>query len=49
LQGALVGFSYHLREHVQLGAGYNFTDFNDDLVRLSFRAHGPFINVLGKW
>jgi hypothetical protein len=47
--GALAGFSYHLREHVQFGAGYNFTSFNDDLTRLNFRSHGPFINILGKW
>ena len=49
LQGALAGFSYHLRDHVQLGAGFNFTDYNDDLVHLSYRAYGPFIDVHGKW
>ena len=49
LQGALVGFSYHLRDSVQLGAGFNFTDFNDDLVHLNFRAYGPFIDIHGKW
>jgi hypothetical protein len=44
--GALAGIYRHLNRHVKLGAGYNFTDFSDDLTDLSFRSRGPFVNVL---
>ena len=47
--GGLAGFSYHLGPDVQLGAGFNFTDYNDDLVHLNYRAYGPFVDVHGKW
>jgi hypothetical protein len=33
-------------KHVKLGAGYNFTDFSDDLTDLSYRSRGPFINIM---
>jgi uncharacterized repeat protein (TIGR01451 family) len=49
LSGWLIGGSVTVQKHVELGAGFNFTDFNDDLVRLSYRAYGPFIQVVGKW
>jgi hypothetical protein len=32
---------------MKLGAGYNFTDFSDDLTDLSYRSRGPFLNILG--
>ncbi|MDO9225556.1 MAG: hypothetical protein Q8M09_08550 [Pseudomonadota bacterium] len=32
----------------KLGAGYNFTDFSDDLTDVSYRSHGWFINLIGK-
>jgi len=44
--GVLAALYRHLNEHVKLGAGYNFTDFSDDLTDLSFRSRGPFVNVL---
>lgn len=44
--GALVGIYRHIGEHGKLGAGYNFTDFSDDLTDLSYRSRGFFINGL---
>ena len=45
--GALLGVYRYLGKHVKLGAGYNFTDFSDDLTDLSYDDHGAFINVIG--
>lgn len=46
--GALVGVYKHLNKHMKLGAGYNFTDFSDDLTDVSYRSRGWFINLIGK-
>ena len=45
--GALVGVYRHLNKHVKLGGGYNFTHYSDDLIDLSYRSHGWFINLIG--
>ncbi len=45
--GALVAIYRYLGKYVKLGAGYNFTDFSDDLTDLSYRHQGAFINVVG--
>ena len=45
--GALVVISRHLNEHFKVGAGYNFTDFSDDLTDLSFDHRGVFLNLTG--
>ncbi len=45
--GALLGIYRYLGEHVKLGAGYNFTEFSEDLTDLSFDHQGVFINVVG--
>jgi flagellar motor protein MotB len=45
--GALVVVSRSLNEHFKVGAGYNFTDFSDDLTDLSFDHRGVFINMTG--
>ena len=45
--GALVAFYRYFGEHLKLGAGYNFTDFSDDLTDLSYRHQGVFINLVG--
>ncbi|MDF1526735.1 MAG: isopeptide-forming domain-containing fimbrial protein [bacterium] len=47
--GALVGIYRHLGEHIKLGAGYNFSDFSDDLTQLDYRHQGAFINLVGKY
>ena len=46
--GALVGIDYHLGGNLKLGAGFNFTRFNDDLVNFNFNSYGWFINIVGK-
>jgi hypothetical protein len=45
--GALVAVYRYIGNHVKLGAGYNFTDFSDDLTNLDFNHHGLFINLIG--
>jgi len=45
--GALLGIYRYIGEHVKAGAGYNFTDFSEDLTDLSFTHQGVFINVVG--
>lgn len=44
--GALVAVYKHVGKHVKVGAGYNFTNYSDDLTDLSYRSRGWFINVL---
>ncbi|MCW9049098.1 MAG: flagellar motor protein MotB [Deltaproteobacteria bacterium] len=46
--GALVALYRQLGNHVKLGAGYNFSDFTDDLTQLDYRHQGFFINLIGK-
>ena len=45
--GTLVVVSRRLNEHFKVGAGYNFTDFSDDLTDLSFDHRGLFLNMTG--
>ena len=47
-QGALVELSRNLGQFIQVGCGYNFTDFSDDLTHLDYTSHGPFIRLTGK-
>jgi len=47
--GLLTAGYYHVNENFKIGAGYNFTDFSDDLADLSYRSRGVFVNVLGKF
>ena len=35
-------------EFIQVGVGYNFTNFSDDLTHLDYTAQGPFIRITGK-
>jgi flagellar motor protein MotB len=45
--GVLVGLYRQLGNHVKIGAGYNFSDFSDDLTDLRYRRQGLFINIVG--
>jgi len=45
--GALFTLSRYLGDHLKVGAGYNFTDFSDDLTDLSFDHKGFFVTVTG--
>ena len=47
--GLLTAGYYHVNENFKVGAGYNFTNFSDDLTDLSYRSRGVFVNVLGKF
>jgi hypothetical protein len=46
--GFLVAIYRHINRHFKLGAGYNFTDFSDDLTDLDYDSKGWFINLIGK-
>jgi hypothetical protein len=45
--GALAAIYRYVGKNLKVGAGYNFTDFSDDLTDLSYRHQGAFINVIG--
>ena len=45
--GALVGIYRYFGKHLKVGAGYNFTDFSDDLTDLSYDHQGAFVNIVG--
>jgi uncharacterized repeat protein (TIGR01451 family) len=47
--GVLVGVYRQVNRFVKFGAGYNFTDFSDDLTDLSYRHQGVFINLIGAY
>lgn len=46
-RGALFTFSRYMGDHLKVGAGYNFTDFSDDLTDLSFDHKGFFLTITG--
>ena len=48
-QGFLFSVNRHLNDHVSVGAGYNFTDFNDNLSRLNYHSQGWFVNLIGRY
>lgn len=48
-RGALVAAYRHLSNNIKLGAGWNFTDFSDDLTNLSYTHHGAFVNLVAKF
>jgi hypothetical protein len=45
--GALAAVYKRISKHFKVGAGYNFTDFSDDLTDLNFTHRGMFVNVVG--
>ena len=47
--GPLVCLYRHFGDHVKVGVGYNFTDFNDDLTNLNYESGGWFVNFVAKW
>lgn len=46
--GFLFGIYRELDSNIKLGAGYNFTNFSDDLTDLSYTHQGIFVNLIGK-
>ena len=47
--GFLVGVDRQIGDYLQVGAGYNFADFSDDLRILDYDQKGWFVNVVGKF
>jgi hypothetical protein len=47
--GFLVGADYQIQNNFRIGAGYNFTQFNDNLTALNYDAQGWFINLVAMY
>lgn len=48
-QGALIEVARYIGKNLQVGVGYNFTDFNDDITYLDYTSQGPFIRLSVKF
>ncbi len=48
-EGALLGIYRHVDKYMKIGAGYNFTDFSDDLTDNDYDSHGWFFDIVGKY
>ncbi len=46
-QGILAEIARKIDKCIEMGIGYNFTDFNDDLAHLDYTSQGPFVRVTG--
>jgi hypothetical protein len=47
--GVLLGAYRHWGDNLKIGAGYNFTDYSDNLTDVSYRSRGFFINTIAKF
>ena len=47
--GALVGVDRDVARNFRIGAGYNFTDFSDDLTDFDYDHRGWYINLVGTY
>jgi len=47
--GSLVGIYRYVSDNVKIGAGYNFTDYSDNLTDLSYRSRGWFVNIISSF
>ncbi len=48
-QGWLLGLDRDVNKHFRIGAGYNFTDFSDNLTNFDYDHKGWFINLVGTY
>ncbi len=46
--GALLGVYRQFGEQIEMGIGYNFTDFTDDIRDARYDRRGWFIDLIGK-
>ncbi len=46
-RGALAAIYRYIGKNLKVGAGYNFTDFSDDLTDLRYDHKGVFVNLIG--
>ena len=49
MHGALLELTKNLNKNFQIGLGYNFSKFSDDLAHLDYTSQGPFIRITGKF
>lgn len=47
--GATAGLYYKFKDNAEIGAGYNFGRFSDDLSDLTFNDRGVFLTLLGRF
>jgi outer membrane protein OmpA-like peptidoglycan-associated protein len=47
--GALLGLYRHVGDNFKVGVGFNFTDFDDRLRIDSYKNHGWFLDLVGKY
>jgi hypothetical protein len=47
-RGVLLEAVHGVNDNVEMGIGYNFTNFVDDLTNLSYTVQGPYIRMTGK-
>ena len=47
--GFLIAIYRHITDNFKIGAGYNFTDFTDNLTDLFYRSQGWFINAIASF
>jgi outer membrane protein OmpA-like peptidoglycan-associated protein len=47
--GYLAAVYRHINNNIKAGAGFNFTDYSDDLTDQSYKSRGFFINVISKF
>lgn len=47
-RGFLIEAVRSVNDNVEMGVGYNFTDFMDDLTNLDYTVQGPYIRLTGK-
>ncbi|MDH5835100.1 hypothetical protein [Luteimonas kalidii] len=48
-QGWMAGIDRDLGRNFRIGAGYNFTDFSDDLTEFDYDHQGWFVNFVGSY
>ena len=48
-QGILLEATHELNNNTELGIGWNFTSYSDDLTNLSYTSQGPFVRMTGKF
>ncbi|MEG0816794.1 hypothetical protein [Cetobacterium sp.] len=46
--GAIVGIYKNMHKNLKFGGGYNFSGFSDNLGVDDYKAHGWFVNVIGR-
>ena len=47
--GAIIGIYKNIHRNLKFGGGYNFSGFSDNLGIDDYRAHGWFINAIGRF